>query len=194
MTDSSTVRALADADVLYRAAIRDILLELAKDDLFEARWTTRIHDEWMAALKTNRPDIPWSKLERLRNKMDAETRDPLIAGYEDLIQALHLPEDPNDRHVLAAAIVGHCQVIVTFNIGHFPSERLEQFGIAAQHPDKFLLSLLDEDKQEFCAAIRKVRLRLTNPPFGVMAYLQNLADSGLSDTADELRKYTQLLE
>lgn len=194
MTDSAVERAVLDADVLYRAAVRDILLQLAKDDLFEAKWTVQIHQEWMHALRRNRPDIEWSRIERLRNKMDAETRDPLVFGYENLVEGLYLPEDPNDRHVLAAAIVGQCPIIVTINVGHFPAERLEPFGIIAQHPDTFLQTLLDEERERFCAAIRAARIRLKKPPYSVGAYLQNIADSGLVDTAEELRAYTHLLD
>ncbi|MYE26996.1 MAG: PIN domain-containing protein [Chloroflexi bacterium] len=193
MIDASQFRTLLDADVLYRAAIRDILLQLAKDDLIEARWTARIHDEWMEALARNRPEIEWSRIERLRNKMDAETRDPLVVDYECLIDGLHLPEDPNDRHVLAAAIVGKCTTIVTFNLDHFPVSRLEQFGITAEHPDTLLRSLLKEDPEAVCASIRRVRVRLEKPAYSVEAYLENLDKAGLCDTAHELWRYAQLL-
>lgn len=194
MIDSSQVRALLDANVLYRAAIRDILLQLANDDLIEARWTARIHDEWMQALARNRPELEWSRIERLRNKMDAETRNPLVVGYEFMIDGLYLPEDPNDRHVLAAAIVGKCATIVTINAGHFPAARLEQFGITAGHPDTLLRSLLEEDREAVCASIRTVRIRLKNPPYSVEAYLENLDIAGLVDSAHELGKYAILLE
>ena len=194
MTEFSQVRALLDADVLYRAAIRDILLQLAKDDVFEAKWTVEIHAEWMDALARNRPEIEWSRIERLRNKMDAETRNPLVVDYESFIDGLYLPEDPNDRHVLAAAIVGRCSTIVTMNLGHFPSARLEPFAIIARHPDNFLLSLLSEDREAFCAAIRTVRMWLIRPPYSLMNYLENLTDAGLVDTADELRAYARFLE
>lgn len=194
MTNSNQVRALLDADVLYRAAIRDILLQLAKDDLFEAKWTVKIHEEWMAALAINRPELEWWRIERLRNKMDAETRDPLIIEYKSFIDGLYLPEDPNDRHVLAAAIIGRCSTIVTMNLGHFPAARLEPFGIVAQHPDKFLLSLLCENREAFCAVIRTVRMRLIRPPYSLKEYLENLTNAGLVDTVDELRAYARFLE
>ena len=194
MTNSSRVRAILDADVLYRAAIRDILLQLAKDDLFEAKWTVQIHEEWMEALAKNRPDIARSRIERLRNKMDAETRDPLVFGFESIVEGLYLPEDPNDRHVLAAAIVGKCSTIITINVGHFPAERLEPFGIIPQHPDTFLLSLFAEDREAFCAAVRTIRARLTKPPLTVEEYLTGLAKAGAVATAFDLQQYAPLLE
>jgi hypothetical protein len=91
-----------DACVLYPAPLRDLLMQLALTDLFKARWTDQIHEEWIQAL------LRWEKydriiLERTRELMDASVRDAKVSGYEELIEALVLP-DPDDRHVLAAAI------------------------------------------------------------------------------------------
>jgi hypothetical protein len=74
--------------------------------------------------------------------MDQHAVDALVTGYEDLIPGLQLP-DPDDRHVLAAAIRGHADVIVTINLRDFPSDSIGAFGIEAQHPDEFILHLLD---------------------------------------------------
>ena len=52
-----------------------------------------------------------------------------MTGYHGLIPSLQLP-DPDDRHVLAAAIVGRCDVIVTQNIQDFPEAALAPYGIA----------------------------------------------------------------
>lgn len=70
--------------------------------------------------------------------MDRHASDALVSGFEDLIEGLHLP-DPNDRHVLAAAIRGKADVIVTANLRDFPANVLGQFGIEPQHPDAFIL-------------------------------------------------------
>lgn len=74
--------------------------------------------------------------------MDAEFPDSLVAGYEGLIESLDLP-DPDDRHVLAAAITCHAHVVVTANLRDFPKSSLSHFSVAAQHPDDFLLDQLD---------------------------------------------------
>jgi hypothetical protein len=68
----------------------------------------------------------------------------LVTGYESLVEAIELP-DPGDRHVLAAAIKGGAGTIVTYNLRHFPATLLQRFEIAAQHPDEFLVGLLDID-------------------------------------------------
>jgi predicted Zn-dependent peptidase len=97
--------ALLDANVLYPAPLRDIFLQLAVTDLFKAKWTADIHREWIEALMRKDPPPDRAALERTRDLMDKATRDSLVTGYEPLIDSLTLP-DPDDRHVLAAAIVG----------------------------------------------------------------------------------------
>lgn len=106
--------ALYDACVLYPAPLRDLLMHLAVTDLFRARWTEAIHEEWIRNLLRDRPDLTRDKLERTRDLMNAHVRDCLVIGYESLIPALTLP-DPEDRHVRAAAVRCGADVIVTFN-------------------------------------------------------------------------------
>ena len=74
--------------------------------------------------------------------MDTSVRDCLVENYRDLIPSLELP-DPDDRHVLATAIVTSADVIVTYNLKDFPHENLERYGIEAQHPDEFVSNLID---------------------------------------------------
>jgi hypothetical protein len=103
----SSYTALFDASVLYPATVRDILLQLAVTDLFRAKWTADIHEEWIRSLLRDRPQFKRADLERTRTLMDTGVRDCLVTGYQPLIPSLSLP-DPDDRHVLAAAIVGRC--------------------------------------------------------------------------------------
>ena len=77
--------------------------------------------------------------------MDLHASDALVSGFEPLIETLILP-DPDDRHVLAAAIHGGAQVIVTQNLKDFPSSALSRFSLRAQHPDAFLVELLHAEK------------------------------------------------
>ena len=134
--------ALYDACVLYAAPVRDVLMHLAISDLFRARWTDAIHDEWIRAVLKNRPDLRREQLERTRELMNAHARDALIHNFEDLIPSLSLP-DPNDRHVLAAAIRGRVDVIVTYNTKDFPADAVAPYGIEIKHPDEFLAHVLD---------------------------------------------------
>lgn len=169
----SQLTALLDANVLYPAPIRDILMQLAVEDLFRAKWTAAIHREWMEALLRNEPHRDRTALERTRTLMDTAVRDALITGYEPLTLCLELP-DADDRHVLAAAIVGRCDVIVTQNLHDFPLDTLKRYGVETQHPDDFLANHLHLAPGKFCVAVRKVRARLKNPPYSVEDYLGGL--------------------
>ena len=93
--------ALYDANVLYPATLRDVLVELATAGLFRARWTDAIHDEWTRNLLADRPDLSPAAVDRVRRLVDAAVPDCLVTGYEPLVAGLDLP-DPGDRHVPAA--------------------------------------------------------------------------------------------
>jgi hypothetical protein len=119
--------------------------------------------------------------------MDKHATDALVTGYEDLIDGLHLP-DPSDRHVLAAAIRGRADVIVTVNIRDFPCNVLAPYGIDAQHPDEFVLHLLDLAPGVVAAAARNHRDSLKNPPKTIEEYLNSLEAQGLTQSASVLRE------
>ncbi|WP_310963370.1 PIN domain-containing protein [Nocardioides terrisoli] len=129
---------LYDANVLYPATLRDVLIRVATSGLAQAKWTDRILDEVFRNLGANRPDLKATLLARTRTLMSESIRDVSVSGYEGLIENLTLP-DPDDRHVLAAAIKAKAQVIVTANLKDFPSEVLASWDIEARHPDDFLV-------------------------------------------------------
>lgn len=179
--------AFYDANVLYPSELRNLLMHPALTGLFRATWSNGVHDEWIEALLRNRPDLTRERLERTRMLMDRHATDALVTGYEDLIPALHLP-DPDDRHVLAAAIRGRADVIVTINIRDFPADVLAPFGIAAQHPDEFVMHLLDLAPGLVAGAARNHRESLKNPPKTIESYLNTLEQQGLTQSASVLRE------
>ena len=154
--------AVFDACVLYPGTLRSFLMYLAVTDLFRGRWTNAIHDEWMRNIRKDYPNITQAQVERIRDLMNTNVRDCLVSGYEPLIPALTLP-DPEDRHVLAAAIHCGADVIVTFNLKHFSEAALKQYGIEAVHPDDFLNSQLEAAPNIVCAAAKRQRESLKNP-------------------------------
>lgn len=184
--------AVYDACVLYPAPLRDLLLQLATTGLFRAHWTADIHKEWMRNVAMNRPDIAPKQLERTRELMDAHVHDCLVEGYESLIPAIDLPDD-NDRHVLAAAIVAGADVIVTYNLKDFPDEKLNCYGIEAQHPDEFLTHLIDLAPSRVCAAAAGIRSRLRKPPKTAAEYIDTLEQQQLPHTASVLRNFEDQL-
>lgn len=177
-----------DACVLYPAPLRDLLMRLALTDLYRARWSDQIHEEWITAVLRNRPDLSRQQLERTRMLMNAHVRDALVDGHQSLIPALVLP-DPDDRHVLAAAIKCGADLILTFNLDDFPERALAGYGIGACHPDPFLVDQLHLDAERVCTAMRQHRASLKNPPRTVEEYLRTLEEQGLSGFSQAVRPY-----
>lgn len=188
----ATFIALYDACVLYPAPLRDLLMRLAMTDLFRARWTDQIHDEWIRNVLANRPDLKPEQLERTRTLMNAHVRDCLVTGYEPLIEGLTLP-DPDDRHVLAAAVRTGASVIVTFNLDDFPREILEPLGIEGQHPDEFITHLIDLNPGAVSAAVKSQRASLKYPPRTVDEFLDTLAQQQLPESVARLREFAELI-
>jgi hypothetical protein len=176
-----------DANVLYPAELRNLLMHLALIGVFSARWSADVHEEWIMNLLRNRPDLTRQKLERTRQLMDKAAIDALVTNYENLIEQLVLP-DENDRHVLAAAIRAEASVLVTCNLTHFPLQTLERFGIEAQHPDDFILGLLEVAPGLALQAAHSHRISLKNPPKTVEDYLGSLERQGLHKTVTSLRR------
>lgn len=184
--------ALYDACVLYPAPLRDLLLQLAGTGLFRARRSSAIHEEWMRNVLADRPDLTAAQLQRTRALMDAAVPDALIVGHEKLIPSLTLP-DPDDRHVLAAALRGRCDVIVTYNLKDFPAEILAEDDIEAQHPDEFIGHLINLRPEAVCQAAKSCRQRLKNPPVSADDYVLTLAAQKLPDTARFLYAHRALI-
>ena len=180
-----------DACVLYPAPLRDLLLELAISELFGAKWTEMIHDEWIRSLLRSRPELE-ERLQNTRRLMNEAVPDSLVENFEPLIDGLQLP-DANDRHVLAAAIKCNAQIIVTSNLKDFPPECLEPYGIEAMHPDEFIEHQFGLSPVTVIAAAKRIRKRLKNPEKSVEEYLETLASQGLPVTADLLKAFSELI-
>jgi hypothetical protein len=148
-----------DACVLYPFHLRNVLVQCAFDGLVDARWTDEIHAEWMRNLAANSPGTSRTRLEATRDLMKAALPDADVAGYEDLIPGLSLP-DPDDRHVLAAAIAGKASLIVTWNLKHFPTAGLRPYGVAPISPDDFLVGLHSTYRNELIASVKRACLNL----------------------------------
>ena len=179
--------AVYDASVLYPAPLRDLLLRLARTGLFRAKWTDAILDECFEAIRRQRPDLAPDRLARTRALMVQAVPDCLVGGYQPLIDELELP-DPDDRHVLAAAIQAGAEIIVTLNLRDFPDVVLEQYGIEAQSPDEFVLDLLSLSPAAVAAVVEEQAADLKNPPMSAEQLLNTLERS-LPAATRELRAW-----
>ncbi len=161
-------------------------------DQFRAHWTEKIHGEWTQNLLANRQDITETQLQRTVELMNKAVPDCLVENYEDLIDSLELP-DPNDRHVLAAAIKRQADVIVTINVRDFPEEVLQKYHIDVQSPDVFLNHLYDHNSTAFCSAVRQQRASLKNPTYTAEELLDTFYNQGSPLTVNKLKEVIDLL-
>ena len=175
-------RAVIDACVLYSAFLRDLLMRLTVRFAFQPVWSEDIHDEWIRNLLENRPDLTHEQLAHTRSLMDRYGRDCLAPDYRHLIETLTLP-DPNDRHVLAAAITSRSSIIVTYNLADFPPRMLASYEIEAQHPDLFLSALFQNSPEPFLEAVHDLLAALKNPPVTLENRLALMRKLGLKKTA-----------
>ena len=178
----SNFTVIYDACVLYPAPIRDLLIRLARTRRFRARWTADIQNEWIEALLSNRPDLKREQLDRTVELMLKAVPGSMVIGYESLIDGLKLP-DPDDRHVLAAAIRCGAAAIITTNLKDFPKERLDKFETLAIHPDDFIMDLADLEPELLEIIVKEQRATLKNPPVTAKEFVENLAHVGLPQVA-----------
>jgi hypothetical protein len=113
-------------------------------------------------------------------------RDCLVTGYQPLIEALDLP-DPDDRHVLAAAIKAGAQLIVTRNLKDFPPKTLAQWDIRPKSPDNFVRDVMDFDSQAVWACVQQIVDSRTRHPVTTDDVLGELQRDGLVASATALR-------
>ena len=177
---------LYDANVLYPSTLRDLLIRIAQAGLVQAKWTDRILDEVFDSLTADRPDLDPTKLARTRELMNRAVRDCLVQDYEPIEHGLDLP-DPEDHHVLAAAIKAKAQVLVTLNIRDFPEAALQQWDIDAKSPDEFILDQLDLSREAVYGAVQRIADSWTRPPATVADVLDRLENDGLVRSAAALR-------
>ncbi|MGB0498505.1 MAG: RSP_2648 family PIN domain-containing protein [Rubricella sp.] len=147
-------RIVLDACTLYPTFLRHILEGCARGGLFTPLWSERILEEWRrTAERVGSP--AGAEIALLRSRFpDAVVRpDPILEAD------IALP-DLNDAHVLASAITGGADALLTFNIRDFPTRTLARYGIVRAHPDTFLLSLHAEAPTLLTAAVHEAKARL----------------------------------
>lgn len=192
MAGSLNYTVILDACVLYPAPLRDLLLNLAEQGIFRARWTTTIHDEWIRNVLKNRPDLDIGKVSRTAQLMNDAIEDCLVLDFDYLIDSLSLP-DKDDRHVLAAAIVGHADAIVTFNLKDFPKEIVQKHGIDVLHPDDFLVAQYDLNSIKMLTVIKELREGLKRPPKSAQELINTYLAQGLHQTSKLLEDAIELI-
>ncbi|MCR9156013.1 MAG: PIN domain-containing protein [Rhodobacteraceae bacterium] len=143
-----------DTCVLYPTVMREVLLGVAAQGLFEPLWSERILGEWSRAAAKLGP----------AGQVQADTEIAMVSARwpkakvvppAGLLDRLWLP-DANDVHVLAAAIAGHADVIITMNTKDFPRNILAEEGLSRSDPDDFLVGLYAAEPAAVTRAVSDV--------------------------------------
>jgi hypothetical protein len=154
---------VVDTCALYPMPVADTLLLAAQRGLYVLRWTEDLFGE-LEAVMMKRGRTP----EQARRRVDAMKgvfAESEVLGYDRMRQSLQTTmPDPNDAHVLAAAIRSGAERIVTFNLAHFPPPLLAEHRILAYHPDSFLCDVVDIYPSTVVSLLRHQAARQTRPP------------------------------
>lgn len=183
--------AILDANVMFPMRVRDVLLTFAHDGLFRARLTDEIIDEWRRGLIRLKPGLTVS-IDRQITLIRTSFDECIVTGHMPLIHGLTLP-DPDDRHVLAAAIRCSAQVIVTENHRHFPEDVLDEYGIETVSPDNFLVGTFELFPMDAVRSLRSIRTRYKRPPMNASEFLMDLTRSGMPKLAAIAKEHVEAI-
>lgn len=183
MIHSVRFKAVLDANVIYPVVIRDLLFWFAHYDLFTPKWSKQIFIEWERVME--RKGVLKEEAQRRVLIANKAFPDALVNNYDELLKYLELP-DPNDCHVLAAAIKINANVIVTNNLKDFPESYLNSFGLKVKSADDFLTDIIDLNHDQAVKAFKEMVLNKKKPELDEYQVLDMLRKSGLNDTANYL--------
>ena len=151
------MKAVLDACVLYPTVLREVLIGVAKAGLYTPLWSDRILEEWARATRKIGPSAEAVARGEVAS-LKAVFPEAIIAAQPGLEARLHLPDD-NDIHVLAVAIAGSADAIITFNARDFPRHVLAAEGITRRDPDGFLWEMWSHHPETVSAVIASVQAR-----------------------------------
>jgi predicted nucleic acid-binding protein len=183
-------KVVLDANVLYPSSLRDTLLRLAKRELYDLVLSERILDEATRNLVADERVDP-AQAARLKTAMASVFPEAMVDVVAIAAIEPAMPNNPGDRHVLAAAVVSGAEGIVTFNARHFPDAALAPFGKQQIDPDDFLCILLDIDPLTVTESLIEQAGDLRRPPLTPAQLLDHLQ---LGRVGTFVRRMRELLE
>ena len=176
-----------DACVWHGAFVRHVLRHLALQGLLRLRWTRSIEAEWLRSIRKARPDIPISRLLAVRDQFRREFPEGLLPERLPRDRLPPLP-DPNDAHVLHAALHSKASFICTVDRRGFPRSTMKALGIAAITPDSLVAKALQQHTNAAVRALRTHRLGLRMPAMSAAEYVGALRKAGLPQSAMHVKQ------
>lgn len=165
--------ALLDANVLHPISLCDVLLRLAEKGYFRPLWSEEILEETLESILRRRPDLRRKSVAERIEDMKAAFPEASVSGYESLREAL-LAEMNDDAHVVAAAVVGKADLIVTDNLKDFPAHVLSRYSLQALTADQFLVHQWWLDQDGVLAMLKDMERDYDRPVDRMLSTLQKL--------------------
>jgi predicted nucleic acid-binding protein len=187
MDSDEAVSVVYDANVLIPFHIAHLLLFVAQARLVRARWSADIQWEWVERSLEKFLGLSRESIERRRDAMNRAIPDAIVAGYEHRIGSIRFP-DPDDRHVVAAALQCGAKIVVTLDKQHFNAKSLAPYGLTAVDPDALASDLHRRMPGLVVEAIDRARCALTRTKPEWAAYLRVLEDAGFAGLVRRLRE------
>ena len=185
--------AFVDACSLVGVLKRNLLLTLVEADFFRLRWSATVLDEVEKAiagiLASKAHSAPEEEAARQRARMEAAFEDAMVSDFDAFLPACNGMPDPNDAHVLAAAVKTQAATIVTDNLKDFPPRLLAPLNLEARSTDSFIADTIALDTGRAVAAIRQMRERFKRPEITAERLLIIMEAEGLTQTVDVLRPH-----
>jgi Predicted nucleic acid-binding protein, contains PIN domain len=166
------VRLFLDANILHAAAVRDFVLRLAEAGVVDVRWSGPVLEETRRSLESR--GFPADKVDHLINALRTAFPEAEVHDFEDRIAEMNCP-DPDDRHVLAAAVAGQVDFLVTDNTDDFPADTGERYDVAVMTGDD-VAAFFVRAYPEAAARVGRTQIAdLANPPSTENEFLQRVA-------------------
>lgn len=156
--------AFLDTCVLVPSVLRDLLLELGTNPAYRPLWSNKVEEELADVIRRHRTALGRAQeeteayIKRLLRNMNAALPDAKVQGWETLTGSITKGPDPDDAHIIAAAIPGNADVIVTFNLKDFPN-RILPGDLFTQSPDEFLQDLFGLYPRQVMMELSKISSR-----------------------------------
>ncbi len=168
----SKYRALIDANVWYSAVLRDVFIEFAYWDFYKPLWSNEIFNETQRNLEFSSSDYAATFIRHKSYIFDLFPDGLVIdfTGHAGPLKDVHV----KDEHVLAAALVGGADALVTFNTRDFPLDAFERYGLDIVHPDDFLLDQFFLNPQNSLTALARLLNDYSNPVLTVQEYASRI--------------------
>lgn len=167
-------KVILDSNIIFSITKSNLLMWVSQEGIYQPQWSEKIESEVLIAVERQMGKEALEGVNSRLESMRSSVEEPIITGYEFLIDSIDLSTDPDDRHIVAAACHAGAELIVTQNLKDLPDDELEPYGIRAISVDDFMMDLIDLDKEAVLRSLINCRENYKNPKKTVEEFLDLL--------------------